>query len=156
MSDYIDTREPGWRRTTPGEEKWPNAIERIEYFRDGREIGWVREEPVPPLPSQPWTLIWVVWRDRVMDAAPRALYLNPALDWYDGNQSYTPGVLSRSITSFEVLAWPADRHDAEFERQRDLMLKRTTAKAVLDRIASEPWARETDLQKWRDEFEVTW
>lgn len=29
-----------------------------------------------------------------------------------------------------------------------------TAKAVLDRIAAEPWAREVDLAKWRTEFGV--
>lgn len=106
MPDYIDTREPGWRRTTRSETEWPRAIARIEYFEEGREIGWVREEPRLTLPTEPYTVIRVTWATGARKGAQDIL-VNHLGGWCDLEGTiYDRRTAAESITGFELLSVP--------------------------------------------------
>lgn len=145
MPDYIDTREPGWRRTTPGEDRWPNATARIEYFEDGREIGWVRE-PVIELPTAVGTVIAVDgWRFVLMDGTGfgSAWFLLAAANFETAEAmsranvrtgaGYSSEFVLRQAAKaggFKVLAEPPIVDLSEYTKD----LQETTTKAVLGRV----------------------
>jgi hypothetical protein len=99
---------------------------------DGSWSYWVREAPMPPLPTAPYTVIRVTWRrdfplpggvgptsDRVLDSIGNWQPITPG-------GTYRPASLQRDITGFEVLSEP----------------RAVTAKAVLDEVAG--WIETTE------------
>ena len=140
MSDFNPGE--GWREVRYGAEL--SGHEHITWdstgLADSTARIWVREEPVPPLPTEPYTVIRVTWKDEVTrQLLEDDLMLDiDGMYWLDAGDEIAPEALTKRIAGFEVLSEP----------------RAVTAKAVLDRIASEPWAREVDLTKWRCEFGV--
>ncbi len=129
MSDF-DPGE-GWREATVDD---VNRSKTDALIFDGlaRKRYWVREEPVPPLPTENDTTILAAFR----------LGDFTRLHLVDGywhtviapkEQTWTPDSLAKSITGFEVLAMPPARVH-ELPMRTDEQIRRETAKAVLDRV----------------------
>lgn len=118
---------------------------------------WHRAIPadVPALPTEPYTVIRVEWDDLHLNEWPAVLGLGVGHDWawspIGGPGLIDVNDLPKWITGFEVLSEPR----AGAVKRAEESARRLTAKAVLDAIAVEPWAREVDLAKWRLEFKGT-
>lgn len=137
MSDFQPGE--GWREIDVNTRH--TGKDMIAFYPRGEQENraWVREDPVPPLPTAPYTVIRPNFKDQELTTGwPEAMLLGSDGNWRASGWFRTAPNLAREITGFEVLAEPLA----------------VTAKAVLDRIASEPWAREVDLSKWRSEFGV--
>ena len=151
MSDHIDTSDGTWREV-PADTPAEAGRDRLVFDGVDRTRIWVKEEPVPPLPTEPDTLISVYWLHHTARPRRGRLVFNGAA-WCavaPGMGAYMPRELAEIITGFEVLAEPLPHRWLTHEEE----VRRETAKAVLDRIAEEPWAREVDLSKRRREFKV--
>jgi hypothetical protein len=134
MNDYDPG--PGWREVdTSASSAEDHTLRLVE--RGGRILqAWVREESVSPLPTEPYTVIRVT---SDIDELKGDYALGLDRRWWSLGRGIYIEYFGPGLTAFEVLAEP----------------RAVTAKAVLDRIASEPWAREIDLTKWATEFGVT-
>lgn len=137
MSDF--NPGDGWREVGVDE---ANAQESIRHATRDSMRYWVREAPVPPLPTEPYTVIRVTWRED-SDYARRRV--NPVLirqpetayhqwAWSDDGDSFGDDSDVRSkVTGFEVLAEPRPLPldtDDDFEER----VRRETAKAVLEAV----------------------
>lgn len=107
MNDW--TPGEGWREVdVNGEEAQYVVYGLAEYDQDTGAIkrAWVREEPVPPLPTVPYTVIRVQQKN---EAAPAVLTLADDGYWYllePHTVRHSARELSRIVDSFEVLAEP--------------------------------------------------
>lgn len=148
-----------------------------------RHVVWVdRPEPVlpmEPLPTEEHTVIRVRWKN----GATNELTLNAADEWENYGSRIAGVDLQHLITGWEPLAEPLhsdgtvaviDRAVAQARSETDTGLSHEAfaesypnevqwhydggfkdgVKTLLARIATEPWAREIDLTKWREEFGV--
>lgn len=113
MSDYIDTRE-GWREGRADKAIYPYLV---QFNSEGIGRYWVREEPVPPLPTEPYTVIYTTGAKGYSDWA---LVRRVSEDWAElaKGSVFTDEQLLRCITGFEVLSEP----------------RAVTAKTVIDYI----------------------
>jgi hypothetical protein len=130
MTDYIDTRE-GWREAT--EEDYRDATEWLTAYSKSGGITrrWVREEPVPPLPTEPYTAVRVKrWTGKEHDylLQPDGKWL--LLDGSGRGHAVADYTLAEDITSWELLAEPR----AGAVKRAEESARRLTAKAVLDRV----------------------
>lgn len=105
MSDF-DTPE-GWREVPsadikPGQ-RYLRVIDSQLSVRPDRPRYFVREEPVPPLPTERFTVIRVDWRDSQRIGARVLFNIN---GWYDPVLHEKVCDLDEKITGFEVLAKP--------------------------------------------------
>lgn len=104
------TPGPGWREVS-GTAQTPDLVQ----YMDGLPIRlWVRESPVPPLPTEPYTVIRPEWKNGPLDS-DKLWVLDEEGLW--GAAGWDPSVLADCITGFVVLAEP----------------RAVTAKAVIDR-----------------------
>jgi hypothetical protein len=124
MSDFDPG--PGWREVT--EREWlstPIDADHLELASNGKIRHWVREVPVPALPTAPYTVIRVTWRDDQRDPDEYALMVGTGTGKWayllTDAGTFSSDVLATLITSFEVLSEP----------------RAVTAKAVLDHIWNE-------------------
>lgn len=146
MTDF-DPGE-GWSEVT----RQPKAHYVAEHWLDTerdvwRSRFWVRDAPVPELPTEPYTVIRVAWNDRRRWAEVLTLV-------GDRWGEYTADDLSRNITGFKVLAEPHIVRTYLMEEQRQA-LRRETVRAVLARVRSAggtPWGTLDDIAS---EFGVT-
>jgi hypothetical protein len=116
MSDYIDTRE-GFKEVDP------ESVGRHDLLMVDPETGriaraWVREQPAPPLPEIPYTVIRVMWADPEDDS--NDVFALQRTLWVSADCSIDAVQLRLTITNFEVLSEP----------------RAVTAKAVLGRLLS--------------------
>jgi hypothetical protein len=136
MSDF--NPGPGWREVDPTE---TSGREVVSHFPVGAKAGryWVREAPVPPLPTAPYTVISVT-ESTDPDLRGQVLTFDGAGYWSNSGHTLGPASMARRVQAFEVLSEP----------------RATTAKAVLDRISAFelPLAVEPVLITVRDEFGV--
>lgn len=96
---------------------------------------WIPEEPVPPLPTEPWTVVLVKWREP-RDGATEASLMWDGYTWSaEQVGSFQVNWLRSRITGFEVLTQPSSVLDAAGEAFEAGLkrVRRETAKAVLDR-----------------------
>lgn len=115
---------------------------------------WYPEEPVPPLPTEPYTVIRVRWAEKIH--RPDVLVLRGGTwDGLGWNWAESVEEVQARITGFEVLArptvtdeaWATIRREAREEAERDVadheerhgekmkaIVRRETAKAVIDRV----------------------
>lgn len=112
-----DTFEPGpgWREIALEERPTYGVL--VEWIEKVATRAWVRKAPMPPLPTEDWTVIQGVWRDSILH---EQFYLAGGQWWSMPNQGkgYDPRHLADALQSFEVLPEPGA----------------ITAKAVLDRV----------------------
>jgi hypothetical protein len=128
MSDYIDTRK-GWREVDKNASFPQGGL--IEFGTNGNvRRQWVREEPGPPLPTEPYTVI-----DADLGAEGDRYVLVRMADGERVHAATGYVIGSDRITGFEVLAEP---HTPEWVKalvQHQVEdARRKTAKAVLDRV----------------------
>jgi len=104
--------------------------------------------PVPPLPTEPYTVIRVTWKPPYEERPDVLMLVNDGHSWQCYGQHDTPRYLADRISAFEVLSerraviakavraeFFADVSvDARHDREN---VRRETAKAVLDRISDE-------------------
>jgi hypothetical protein len=108
MSQHIDTRE-GWREiNVRGEEASIYAVYQLaEYDKETGNLkrAWVRESPVPPLPTEPYTVVRVTRCDEEPTLVGAVLHLDPKDDRYPwvGEGDAWP---ADTIQGFEVLSEP--------------------------------------------------
>lgn len=151
MSDHIDTRDGTWRKAT-AEEANRSKTDALILDALSHKSYWVKEEPVPPLPTDLWTVIRVTWRDET-DETHRVLTLDHAVDdpqdlaW----SGLHPQALPSLITGFEVLASPE-----RWLRDRTIReeVRREAVKAVLNRVAEEHALRSDQLDAIAYEFKM--
>lgn len=94
---------------------------------------WAEDEPVLPLPTEPYTVIRVTWRDREDRSPAEMTFLDG--DWINIHGSaYSSGWLTKIVAGFEVLARPAGEEAVARVEDR---VRRETAKAVLDYVEQE-------------------
>lgn len=143
----------GWREVS-GTAEQPDLVEYI----DGLPVRlWVREEPVPALPTAPYTVIRVTW---AAAKEPGVLTLTAAHHWVSlGGDAYRHDFVAEQISGFEVLAEPHRDLGEYTQGAVDTMLRlarRETAKAVLDRLQDLRGLKygDRDIQTVRDEFGV--
>lgn len=124
MSDFDPG--PGWRELPPDGQ--------MDETLDGRDLlsmgiygggsihrWWARESPVPPLPTEPYTVIRVTWRDPEYLTGSHIYTLSSDRYWCPQNrhaEAERPDGLAALITGWEPLAEP----------------RKVTAEAVLDRL----------------------
>ena len=119
MTDF-DPGE-GWRRVTAFT---GHTGERIQWWSGTEWHNWIREEPVPPLPTEPYTVI------RCSYPTSESVRVRlPNGTWNGQSDDY----VRAELTGFEVLAEPRDVNDERYVKGYDAA-RRETAKAVLDRI----------------------
>jgi hypothetical protein len=129
---------PGWVEVSPTE-----ATANREYVKhntaDTVQV-WVREVPVPALPTAPYTVVRIEQRN---DARPAVLTLAEDGYWYLVESTATrhsTATLAGLIAGFEVLAEP----------------RAVTAKAVLDRVVETAiLVRRDQIELIREEFGVS-
>lgn len=125
---------PGWREVTDSEYRHSLGQPRLLSTDGSQGQGtryWVREAPVPPLPTAPYTVIRVTWKDT---GDQERLVLSDSGTWW--GPLMADGLRER-ITSFEVLSEP----------------RAVTAKAVIDRV-SEMWTGDERIWDVAREFGV--
>ena len=118
MSDHIDTRDGTWREVPPESHNLigvRDALARFEPGKPGR--WWVKEEPMPPLPTEARTSIKVTYTLVQQDYRERTredwVLLDNGLAWMsDACEFTTADDLQACITGFEVLAVPVQRKEA--------------------------------------------
>ena len=113
MSDF--NPGPGWVAVEPADMVAPESgVEEVLHLIPGKQVQrFVREAPVPPLPTAPYTVIRVTWKP--LDAM--RTYVFVLLDGFWRNK-HGEVLDPAGVDSFEVLSEP----------------RATTAKAVLEYI----------------------
>ena len=134
MSDRIDTRDGSWREV-PADTPAEAGRDRLVFDGVDRTRIWVREEPVPPLPTAEGTTIRVTAStDPDLVGALLHLDLSDADYPWHGNSDAYP---ARNITGFEVLAEPrairANELLADALEAHGDQVRRETAKAAIER-----------------------
>lgn len=122
MSDF--NPGPGWTLGVTGPDSAGGpGLEYVEHvMADGSYERWFREEPVPQLPTEAYTVIWAEWSRKEAEARQHSAYLILIAGiWYEPHfgRDWKPRHLLRHIDSFRVESEP----------------RAVTANAVLDRIA---------------------
>lgn len=143
MTTPHDVFDPGdgWRRAS--HEEWVEAdVSLALNERGGGVTYWVREAPVPPLPTEPYTVIRVEWKEGLRRDARELVRWSAT--WESEDNLLAPEELANRITGFEVLAEPCSQHYGHEDIEE---ARRETAQAVLDR-ALEEHAR--DENGWHD------
>lgn len=126
VTGYIDTRE-GWRKVNLSE--YYNARKRHETTlvlddNPGSPTFWVREEPVPPLPTEVGVSIETT---REGTSEKQRWFCSGAHWWLIGSTTVrTATDLAASITGFEVLAEPCSQHYGHEDLEK---VRRETAAA---------------------------
>ncbi len=142
----------GWREVT-----FDKAVRPYVASYPDEKTGryWVREEPVPPLPTEPWTVIRVNWKHQV-DGSPDVLMLLDYMSaWAYNMTRIKPEHLAERITGFKVLAAPVipDDEPVVLETTHELRLeqvRRETAKAVLTFVSESLGQRRIRADGLRD------
>lgn len=160
MSDF--NPGPGWREVD--RDDWYNASQETLALEKGKHDPaakyWVHEQPVPPLPTEPYTVIRVTWDPGHEGDWPSVLALGVDREWAWSTVGGTGFIdvhdLPKWITGFEVLAAPRHIFDVDCIGRLE-QVKRDTARTVLDRLPT-VWAHNGDVYDTRAvlarEFEV--
>jgi len=151
MSDYIDTRE-GWVRheiqgATPIRDE-EHVV--MEYQGHQAVAYWLPEVSVPPLPTEPYTVIRAHWKGHD-SAFGDVMWLAADGTWRYGNGDRVHAAdLAEGMSGFEVLAEPCHAHYGAEDLKR---AERDTARAVLERVRQElPLGHDGTSLRYLDEI----
>lgn len=150
VSHHIDTSDGTWREVSPNE--WASNTDRDSLRVVGTGGGlrhWLRDA-VPPLPTEQYTVIKALW-----EPAGEYRMILDGESWYfvGTDDRLMPETLAAKIRGWEPLSEP---RAVSLERmvERDMQVRKATAKTVLDRVDYHQHGRTDATQAVRAEFEM--
>lgn len=147
MSDYLDLKTVNRvlkvLDTAMEEQSWSTDTLRVEKAY-ARVRAVLTAPPVPPLPTEPYTVIRGWWSTELSTD----LWLTRFSYWVSQNGTKYDGEDLTQLVRFEVLAVP----EITALKNRDALVRRETAAAVIDRMRS---LAEKDWPGWLDSKYLT-